>query len=143
MSDRGGLVVRTSAGLRFVPAEHIRAVITLGTISPVPGLPRPALGVTMAEGRVLTVLRIDEAGARETVGIICDLEGDAVVLAAEEVLSAGVFPSESSGVRHGGEVAVELPVRALYADIEAALWSARALRLSREPLSQREPREAT
>src|SRR5262245_2814351 len=65
-SQRGGILVRTFAGappappdtLVFIPAEMARRVTALSAVTPVAGVRAPAVGIAIADGEVVTVLRI-------------------------------------------------------------------------------------
>jgi signal transduction histidine kinase len=47
--------------LAFVPAEAASRVATLSALTRVPGAPPEVLGIALAEGQVVTVLRLGEA----------------------------------------------------------------------------------
>ncbi|HVY44262.1 MAG TPA: hypothetical protein VHB21_00225, partial [Minicystis sp.] len=60
---RGGLLLRHGDGaggakLSFVPASVAVRIAPLGVLRRVPGLRRPAIGVALADGEVVTVLEL-------------------------------------------------------------------------------------
>src|SRR5215207_9188922 len=62
----GGLVYRTgdddgSARLVFIPADTALQVACLSAVTPVSGLDPPAVGIGLADGEVVTVLRLAPA----------------------------------------------------------------------------------
>ena len=61
--ERGGVLLRFADGasepaLGFVPAEVAARLAALSPIVPVPGARLPVLGIALADGAVVTVLRI-------------------------------------------------------------------------------------
>src|SRR6185437_4288191 len=70
--ERGGVLLRLGEGeeaaLAFVPAEVARRLTTLSSFLSVPGTQPPASGIALADGAVVTVLRVGDAEARSTVG---------------------------------------------------------------------------
>lgn len=109
------LIGRTR-GVR-VTREAARRVVPIGPISPVPGLPSPALGLAVAEGRPCLVLDPLGDGAPERrVGLLCDVDGEPVVLVARELTWPGDQPLD------------ELDVRAVYGEVEGAIWALNAQR---------------
>ncbi len=100
-----------------VSLEVARRVVPIGPISAVPDLPAPALGVTVAEGRPCLVLDPLGDGAPERrVGLLCDVDGEHVVVVAREITWGGDEPTE------------ELDVRACYGEVEGAIWAQNAQR---------------
>ena len=132
MTERGGLVMNSASGPVFVPAAVASQVVQLGAITSVPGLPAPALGVALAEGRVVVVISIGVPGERSTgPAIVCDVDGEAVAFVGGAMLAVGAFEADGTGVRHGGAHVPELDARGLYAELEGTLWAARALELAK------------
>lgn len=127
MRERGGLVLATSSGLAFVPASVASSVVQLGPIADVPGLPPPALGVALAEGRVATVISLSATNTAST-AVLCDIDGDLVAFVADEIVAVGSFPTSPGGVMYGATHVAELDARGLYAELEGTLWAARAVR---------------
>lgn len=142
MSERGGLVVSCAGGSLFVSASVASQVAELGRVTPVAGLPPPALGVALAEGRVVLVISLGvDAGRRPGPAIVCDMDGDVVAFLGGEVLAVGAFPAEAGGVRHDGAFVPELDARGLYAELEGTLWAARAVELARRRAGKERPRD--
>jgi hypothetical protein len=132
VTERGGLVLATAAGLAFVPATTAVSVVQLGPLADVPGLPRPALGVALADGRVATVISLASADApAPSTAVLCEIDGDLVTFVADEVLAVGSFPTEAGVVRYGAALVPDLDARGIYAELEGTLWAARAVRLAR------------
>src|SRR4051794_4275153 len=121
-SQRGGVLLRLAASKRlhredvdppsargprliFVPADVATKVSALSAITKVFGVREPALGIALAEGRVVTVLALgDNAEARCAAArdvrfrpgedwpvpgsdraVLCDLDGETVALVGGEV----------------------------------------------------------
>lgn len=100
-----------------VPREAARRVVPIGPISAVPGLPPPALGVAVAEGRPCLVLDpLGDGPPDRRVGLLCDVDGEPVVFVAREITWPGDSPAE------------ELDVRAVYGEVEGAIWAQNAQR---------------
>jgi hypothetical protein len=117
--------VTARAGL--VSASAASRVAQLGPISPVAGLPLPATGIAVADGRVVTVVKLgDDRGSR--VAILCEVDGDPIALAGAAIVATGWFDPAPGGVVHAGALVQELDVRAIYGELESALWASRALR---------------
>ena len=93
-------------------------MVVIGPISSVPGLPAPALGIAVAEGRPCLVLDPFGDGAPDRrVGLLCDVDGEPVVLVAEGL----VWPKNRESIP-------PLDVRALYGEVEGAIWAHNAQR---------------
>ncbi|HVK71351.1 MAG TPA: chemotaxis protein CheW [Polyangium sp.] len=133
---RGGVLVRVSVAKdgRFVlvPAEVVRGVFVLPSITPVEGLRKPAAGVALANGEVVTVLCIDEEGLspssqnERTTAVLCDLGGEPVAIVGRAVESSGLFEEARDGFVRAGETdAAILDVAALRREAEEAIWTAR------------------
>ncbi len=133
---RGGVLVRVSVPNRgrfvLVPAEVVRGVFVLPSITPVEGLRRPAAGVALANGEVVTVLCIDEEGLspssqnERTTAVLCDLGGEPVAIVGRAIEASGLFDETRPGFVRVGEVDAEvLDVAALRREAEEALWPAR------------------
>ena len=138
--DEGG-------ALGFIPAEVARRLTALSSLTPVPGARAPIAGIALADGAVVTVLRIGEdapqAAAHERASydpgedwivpgadraVLCHLGGADVALTGATVLATGVFDAASEGgVLWRGEVVPVIDVRALYAQAEASAWAERAV----------------
>lgn len=130
------------AMLGFIPAAVASRVAALRSLVTVPGAPPQVLGVALADGAVVTVLRIGERrvdepryqaddpwpvpGARRAV--ICHVGAVDVALSGGVVVATGVFDAApvGEGILWRGQMVPELDVRALYAQAEAATWAGRA-----------------
>jgi hypothetical protein len=147
--ERGGVLLRFAAGedgaaLAFIPAGVARRLAALTALTPVPGVPPPAVGIALAEGAVVTVLSLGGGPASSAPGhepddewpvpgsdraVLCDLGGLGVAITGGTVLATGVFDAvpDEDGVLWRGEPVPVLDVRALYAQAEAAIWAERAV----------------
>lgn len=163
MASRGGLLLRFEGGaeasmLGFVPAAVATRVAALGALVPVPGAPPPVLGIALAEGAVVTVLRLGERdaapasmeldegwptpGARRAV--ICRVGAVDLALTGGVVVHAGVFDAapEGEGILWRGQMVPVLDVGILYQQAESAIWAARA-QSGRPRAPSLRPREVT
>jgi hypothetical protein len=116
----------------LVPEEVVRGVVMLPSITPVEGLLPPAAGVGLANGEVVVVLCLDQAGLSpscrdaRTIAVSCNVLGNHVALVGGTVVAAGLFELEGEGrVRFGDELADIADVMALYSEAEGALWADR------------------
>lgn len=71
--ERGGVLLRFPRGeggeaLGFVPADVARRLTTLSSLTPVPGARAPVMGIALADGAVVTVLRIPHDGEQRRDG---------------------------------------------------------------------------
>lgn len=102
----------------LVTQETARRVVVIGAISTVPGLPPPALGVVVAEGRPCLVLDpLGDGAPDRRVGLLCDVDGEPVVVVAQRL----EWPKD-------GETIPVLDVRAVYGEVEGAIWAQNAQR---------------
>ena len=127
MTARAGLVLRASRGDVFVSANVAARVAQLGPLSKVAGLPSPAAGIAVADGRVVTVVRLGDDRASR-VAVLCEVDGDLLALAGTTIVATGWFEPAQGGVLHDGARIAELDVRGIYGELESALWASRALR---------------
>jgi len=153
--QRGGILIRISDGssagaLLFIPADVATRVASLTALTPVEGVRAPAIGIALAGGEVVTVLRLGAAAAPAAFpgrapsrhprayrpgddwpipgsdrAVLCHVGGDAVALTGGAVVATGVFDADDGGVLWRGARVPTLDVRALYARAEAAIWAAR------------------
>jgi len=138
------------AALGFVPAEVARRLTTLSSFVPVPGARPPASGIALADGAVVTVLRVGQADPPPVAGrpaytpgedwlvpgadraVLCQLGGFEAALVGAVVVTTGLFDAApDGGVIWRGDVVPVLDVRALYTQAEAATWAERASRIGR------------
>ena len=116
MALRGGLLYRTTGrvgegddALRFVPDDVVVRVTMLVALTPVAGMRGPAAGIALADGEVVTVLRLGEGHAEPpcdedgwpTPGadqaVLCDLGGERVALTGGTVVATGWFEAAEAG----------------------------------------------
>jgi len=154
--QRGGILIRTAdatdaGALLFIPVEVATRLASLTALTRVEGVRAPAVGIALAGGEVVTVLRLgagapppeppERAASRgqprvyragddwpipgSDRAVLCDVGGDAVALTGGSVVATGVFDADEGGVLWRGARVPTLDVRALYARAEAAIWAAR------------------
>jgi hypothetical protein len=126
--------------LGFVPASTAVRLSALGSLVPLPAAPPPVAGIALAEGVVVTVLRLGElrAGAPPPEpgdewpipgagrAVICKVGALEVALTGGTVVATGLFEAAPGGIVWRGQMVPTLDVRALYAQAEAATWAGRA-----------------
>jgi len=133
---RGGVALRVSGRgtheLVLVPAEVVRSVVVLPSVTPVEGLRAPAVGVALAKGEVVTVLCLDEDGLgpsaqnERTSAVLCEVAGRPVAIAGRSIEASGLFEEAGpSAVRVGDKRAEIVDVEALYRRAEQAIWAER------------------
>lgn len=143
--ERGGVLLRFADGddapaLGFIPATIATRLAALGSLVPVPGAAAPVLGIALADGAVVTVLRLGDGsaladqlddewpmpGARRAV--VCRVGGIDVALTGGVVVATGTFDAAplGDGIVWRGQMVPALDVRAMYAQAEAATWAGRA-----------------
>jgi hypothetical protein len=159
--ERGGVLVRFAEGddgpvLGFIPESVAVRLAALGSLVPVPGAAPPVLGIALADGAVVTVLRLGDAdpetvshhpedewpvpGARRA--IVCKAFGIDVALTGGVVVATGLFDAApgGDGIVWRGQMVPALDVCALYAQAEALTWTERAVtgrpRGTSRPVSQ-------
>ncbi len=138
------LEVRDAEGgaeLGFLPAEIAVRVAALGAVRRVPGLRRPALGIALADGEVVTVFEIGSSAAASPTyrpgedwsvpgcdrAVLCNVGGQRLALTGGTIVATGLFESSGhDGVLWRGAVVPALDVRALYRAAESAIWEDRA-----------------
>jgi hypothetical protein len=128
-SMRGGLVISTRAGRRFVPAEVAVSITLIPGIVPVAGLVPPAVGIAMTEDRVVTVLSVGEEPGDEA--IVCEVDGGWVALNGGRVLACGRFNEVAEAddcIDWNGEVVESIDLAGLLVAAETAIWRARGMR---------------
>lgn len=125
--QRGGLILQLTNGYSFVGSEFAKSVVPAHPLLEVPGLAHPAVGLSLVDDRVVTVLSLGNFNGHDWV--ICHVDGDWVGLTGAKVVDSGLFPTtESKGIRWQDQEIEELDVRALHLSAEQAIWRARASR---------------
>lgn len=149
--ERGGVLLRFADAadapmLGFIPADAATRVAALSSLVPVPGAPPAVAGIALADGAVVTVLRVGDAGAVDGEAcpsasiedawpipgarraILCRVGAHDVALTGGTVVATGVFDAAPAGegIVWCGQMVPPLDVRALYAQAEAATWALRA-----------------
>jgi len=122
---RGGLVIETGLGTRFVPAATAQAVAPFTAPAPVPGFALPAMGVAAIDDRVASVLLVGETSGGV---ILCETQAGWGALAGARIVGGGTFPPRadgSPGVSFEGGDVEELDLDALLIEAERAMWRAR------------------
>jgi len=164
MDERGGVLLRYvryaggegHSALAFVPAAVAARLVSLSSLTPVPGARPPALGIALADGAVVTVLGVGHSGssphgaaaARPAYepdddwpvpgadrALLCRVGGLDLAITGGVVLATGVFDADplGGGVLWRGAPVPVLDVAALYAQAEAAVWAGRAAGMTRRP----------
>ncbi len=127
-TGRGGLILRASGELRFLPAALAARIAPAPRVTAVPGAPPDLLGIAMHEGTIVPVVAIGLARAEM---VVCQHAGELVGLLGGEVVRAGRFESvegRADLVRVDGELARQLDVGALYARVQTGGRPPRAVR---------------
>ena len=127
-----GFVYALDGGIRvFVPAEGALRITSLGPVAELDGLSPPAIGIALADGEVVIVLR-PEAAERSSRGLhalLCDVGGERFALIGGEVVASGAFArAEGGAVLHEGALVPRLDLRSLHVRAEAATLAARVAR---------------
>jgi hypothetical protein len=142
---KGGVLleVRDAAGdarLGFLPSEIAIRVAALGAVRRVPGLRRPAIGIALADGEVVTVFEIGSSAAASPMyrpgedwsvpgcdrAVLCNVGGQRLALTGGTIVATGVFEGAGEAVLWRGAEVPTLDVRALYRAAESAIWEDRA-----------------
>jgi hypothetical protein len=156
MDERAGVLLRYTDGggraaLGFVPAAVASRLAALASLTPVPGVPPPAVGIALADGVVVTVLAVGRSPAPPAYepddgwpvpgadrALLCRVGGLDLALTGGVVLATGVFDAApGGGVVWRGAPVPALDVAALYAQAEAAVWADRVQRSSPPPAAPR------
>jgi hypothetical protein len=119
MGHRGGVVLRVSGELRFVPAGLAMRVAPAPRLTVVPGAPPELAGVAVHEGTVVPVLAI--SGDRGEM-VVCQHAGELVGIVGGEVVRTGTFElidDRPDVVLVDGEEVRALDVATVYARVQA------------------------
>jgi hypothetical protein len=126
--------------LGFVPASTAVRLAQLGSLVPLPAAPPLVAGIALADGVVVTVLRLGERGVEPPPpepgdewpvpgagrALICRVGALEVALTGGTVMATGLFEAALGGIVWRGQMVPALDVPALYAQAEAATWADRA-----------------
>jgi chemotaxis signal transduction protein len=143
--QRGGVLLRVpfqqgESALGFIPADVAKRITALSSLTPVPGAAPSVAGLALADGHVVTVLKLagflpgrdawrgrgdDWIVPGADRAVLCTLGGFDVALTGGVVVATGVFDADPSdaGVLWHGEVVPVLDVPALYALAEAGSFA--------------------
>lgn len=111
--------MRGTEGLRFIPAEVARHVVSEPEISDVPGT---GLGMALVGGEVLPVVPL---GASTGAVVVCEVHGERIAFSGLSPEAAGFFEVAPEGVRVGDTVVPELDLGAVRAQVERRLQERR------------------
>ncbi len=126
-SELGGVVLVTNQGIRFIPIDVVASIVAPQLVIPVPGLRSPAVGLSLADDRIVTVLEIGNEKVSDL--LVCRVDGNWVGLGGGRVMASGFFPSSpivANGVLWNTEHITPLDVKSLYASAEESIWKGRA-----------------
>lgn len=114
--QRADLLIQVDGQFMRLAGARVRRIVEIEHVTPVPGLPSPAIGIALADGRLTVVVRIGDA-ERTGFAILYDLgEGQIAMVGAE---LAGFSCDDAVPA---------CDVDAIFARIEASVWSTRAAR---------------
>jgi hypothetical protein len=119
MATRGGLVMLSDQGLRFIPADVAQNLVPEPEISDVPGT---GVGMALVGGEVLPVLPL---GSRPGAVVVCEVRGERIAFSGLSPEAAGFFEAVSGGVRVGDELVPELDLGEIRTSVEKRLQGAR------------------
>jgi hypothetical protein len=119
MATRGGLLMRSEEGLRFIPADVAQNLVPEPEISDVPGT---GVGMALVGGEVLPVLPL---GGSAGAVVVCEVRGERIAFSGLCPEAAGFFEALPGGVRVGSELVPELDLAAIRAGVEKRLLSQR------------------
>lgn len=115
-SSRTDLLVLIDGKPRRLDGSRVRRIVEIDHVTPVPGLPVPAIGIALADDRLTVVVRIGSA-ERSGFAILYDLgEGQIALVGAEP---AG-FSDDATVPTYD--------VETIFARIESSVWATRAAR---------------
>jgi hypothetical protein len=117
MTRHAGLLVEHRGALRFIPVNVAQRIVRRDAISRVVG---SELGMTLFEGRVISVIELGSSHRSELV--VCDVDGESVALAGLSVLASGFFEAREEGVLSDAGTAPLLDVAAEVRAFERQLW---------------------
>jgi hypothetical protein len=119
MATRGGLVMRSDQGLRFIPAEVAQNLVPEPEVSDVPGT---GVGMALVGGEVLPVLPL---GSSAGAVVVCEVQGERIAFSGLAPEAAGFFEALPGGVRVGNELVPELDLGEIRTNVEKRLQGAR------------------
>ena len=112
MNRRAGVLVEHNRERRFIAAEVAHRIVRGAVVTRVPGA---ALGLTLFEGRVISVF---DLGPNRDELLVCEIQGELLALGGLRVLRSGFFEVWDEGVKFEAE-----PVPALHVQDELELWA--------------------
>lgn len=122
---RGGLLLRTEDGLRFLPASLVTSLAPLPPILRVAGAPEGVLGIVHENGEIMPVVAI---GPQRAVLMVCSYLGEPIGLVGAEIVCAGLFepdPNTPETLMYRGELAQSFDFSAIYTRLHTATWASR------------------
>jgi len=122
---RGGILLRTSEGLAFLPASVVTSVAPVPPILRFAGAPDGVLGIAQEAGEILPVVEI---GADRSALLVCSYLGEPLGLVGAEIVRAGLFESDPAApdrLQHEGESVRVFDLSAIYARLQTMSWAAR------------------
>lgn len=138
---RAGVVLDTHDGPRFISAKLARKVVLLGPVTSIAGLPPEVEGIALAEGSVITVVKLTSSATQQSEAVLCEVRGDLLALRAQ-ILEAGLFHERPRGVMFHDTLALELDVAALHERLQSALWTEQARQRARRSLDSARARSS-
>jgi len=130
---------RERSSLSLVPADVVRSVVVLSSITPVEGLRAPAVGIALAGGEVVTVFCLDDEGLpascqnERTTALLCDVSGKLIAIASRTIEGSGLFEEVRPGHVRALETEAEvLDVAGVLRRAEEAIWATREGVMQRE-----------
>lgn len=115
MATRGGLLMRSDQGLRFIPADVAQNLVPEPEISDVPGT---GVGMALVGGEVLPILPL---GSNAGAVVVCEVRGERIAFSGLSPEAAGFFEALPGGVRVGKELVPELDLSEVRSQVEKRL----------------------
>jgi len=120
---RGGLLLRTDDGLRFLPASLVTSLARLPPILRVAGAPEGVLGIVHENGEIMPVVAI---GPERSVLMVCSYLGEPIGLVGAQIVRAGLFepdPITPEALMYEGELARPFDLSAIYTRLQTSTWA--------------------
>ena len=127
MDDRfaAGVLVHVQGALYFVSADKVRAIVPGPVTTRVAG---SSVGIALFGGRVAVVLPLGEP---TSTALLCDVDGDPMIVTGVVVVAAGYYERSGEGVVHEGRVVPILDLVDRYRQVEQSVLSPSDPRSSR------------